>query len=215
MLQFFLQFGVSPQGTVPNWKKVTMTSNISLLFIIAAVLGGSILLVQLVIHLFGGAIGDNDLDLFEGGDADASFKILSLQGLSGFFTMFGLVGLALLWENQVAPVFAAAGGFAAGLITPWVMGRIFGWVKGLQSSGTMQMKDALGLSGTVYTRIHKHKPGKVTVVVRQRLLTLEACTDDESTLEQGDRVLVQAIEDDGSLRVSRFIHLPTSEIHPS
>jgi hypothetical protein len=192
-----------------------MTSNISLLFIIAAVLGGSILLVQLVIHLFGGAIGDNDLDLFEGGDADASFKILSLQGLSGFFTMFGLVGLALLWENHVAPVFAAAGGFAAGLITTWVMSRIFGWVKGLQSSGTMQMKDALGLSGTVYTRIQKHKPGKVTVVVRQRLLTLEACTDDETTLEQGDRVLVQAIEDDGSLRVSRVIHHPTSEIHPS
>lgn len=192
-----------------------MTSNISLLFIIAAVLGGAILLVQLVIHLFGGAIGDNDLDLFEGGDADASFKILSLQGLSGFFTMFGLVGLALLWENHVAPATAAAGGFAAGLITTWVMGRIFAWVKGLQSSGTMQMKDALGVSGTVYTRIQKHKPGKVTLVVRQRLLTLDACTEDDITLEQGDRVLVQAIEDDGSLRVSRFIHHSASDIHPT
>lgn len=192
-----------------------MTSNISLLFIIAAVLGGAILLVQLVIHLFGGAIGDNDLDLFEGGDADASFKILSLQGLSGFFTMFGLVGLALLWENHVAPLFAAAGGFAAGLITTWVMSKIFSWVKGLQSSGTMQMKDALGVSGTVYTRIQKHKPGKVTVVVRQRLLTLDACTEEESTLEQGDRVIVQAIEDDGSLRVSRFTHHSPSDIHPS
>lgn len=192
-----------------------MTSNISLLFIIAAVLGGAILLVQLVIHLFGGAIGDNDLDLFEGGDADASFKILSLQGLSGFFTMFGLVGLALLWENHVAPLFAAAGGFAAGLITTWVMSKIFNWVKGLQSSGTMQIKDALGVSGTVYTRIQKHKPGKVTIVVRQRLLTLDACTEDESTLEQGDRVIVEAIEDDGSLRVSRFAHHPPSDIHPT
>lgn len=192
-----------------------MTSNISLLFIIAAVLGGAILLVQLVIHLFGGAIGDNDLDLFEDGEADASFKILSLQGLSGFFTMFGLVGLALLWENHVAPLYAAAGGFAAGLITTWVMSKIFTWVKGLQSSGTMQMKDALGVSGTVYTRIHKHKPGKVTVVVRQRLLTLDACTEDDITLEQGDRVIVQDIEDDGSLRVSRFIHPTSSDIHPT
>ncbi|HET9236229.1 MAG TPA: hypothetical protein VFO10_03190 [Oligoflexus sp.] len=192
-----------------------MTSTISLLFIISAVLGGAILLVQLVIHLFGGAIGDNDLDLFEGGDADASFKILSLQGLSGFFTMFGLVGLALLWENHVVPAMAAAGGFAAGLLTTWVMGKIFAWVKGLQSSGTMQMKDALGVSGTVYTRIQKHKPGKVTLVVRQRLLTLDACTEDDITLEQGDRVLVQAIEDDGSLRVSPFIHHSPSDIHPS
>jgi hypothetical protein len=179
-----------------------MASNISILFIIAAVLGGAILLVQLVMYLFGGSIGDGDMDFFEGSSADASFKILSLQGLSGFFTMFGLVGLALLWESQVAPGLAAAGAFVAGFFTTWVMGRIFQWVKGLQSSGNIRLQDARGVHATVYTRIQKHKPGKVTVVIRQRLLTLDACTQDDVTFEQGDRVLVQAIEDDGSLRVS-------------
>jgi hypothetical protein len=192
-----------------------MTSNISILFMIAAILGGALVLVQLVVHLFGGTIGDNDLDLFDGGEADASFKLLSLQGLSGFFTMFGLVGLALLWESNVAPALAAGGAFAAGLITTWLMGRIFLWVKGLQSSGNLRIQDALGVSATVYTRIHKQKPGKVSVVIHQRLMTLDACTQDEVTLEQGDRVIVQAIEDDGTLRVSRAHVTEISNFNPS
>lgn len=193
-----------------------MTSSISTLFIISAILGGAILVVQLFLHLFGGPIGDGDLELFEGGEADVSFKLLSLQGLSGFFTMFGLVGLALLWESQVLPGLAVVGAFAAGVITTWVMGRIFQWVKGLQSSGNVQIKDALGLTGAVYSRIQKQKPGKVTVVIRQRLMTLDACTQDEDSLEQGDRIIVQAIEDDGTLRVSRLQAKEFSHpLHPS
>ncbi|WP_141736144.1 hypothetical protein [Oligoflexus tunisiensis] len=182
-----------------------MASGISTLFILSAVVGGVILLVQLVLHLLGGTIGGSDWDFFEVGDADASFKLLSLQGLSGFFTMFGLVGLALLRESEVAPGLAVGGALAAGAFTTWVMARIFQWVKGLQSSGNLRIKDALGISGTVYTRIQKHKPGKVTVVIRQRLLTLDACTREDETFEQGDRVIVQAIEDNGSLCVSRSL----------
>ncbi len=181
-----------------------MTSIIPILFSTAAILGGAILLIQLVVHFFGGAIGDGDLDLFEGGEADLSFKFLSLQGLSGFFTMFGLVGLALLWESQVAPGLAIAGDLFAGIITTYIMGRIFQWASRLQSSGNIHMRDAIGVSGTVYTRIQKQKPGKVTVVVAQRMMTLDACTQDNDSLEQGDRVIVQALEDDGSLLVSRF-----------
>jgi membrane protein implicated in regulation of membrane protease activity len=182
-----------------------MTFSINTLFILSAVLGGAILLIQLVLHLVGGEIGDSDWEILEGGDADASFKLLSLQGLSGFFTMFGLVGLALLRESEVAPGLAVGGGLAAGVLTTWVMARLFQWVKGLQSSGNLRIKDAIGLSGTVYTRIQKHKPGKVTVVIQQRLMTLDAITQDDVTFEQGDRVIVQAIEDDGSLCVTRSL----------
>lgn len=177
-----------------------MTSNISILFLVAAVLGGALLLVQLCLHLF----GSSDWDLFDGADADASFKLLSIQGLSAFFTMFGLVGLALLWESEVAPSLAVPGAFAAGTFTAWLMGRIFQWVKSLQSSGNLRMKDAVGVSGQVYTRIQNQKPGKVTLVIQQRLMTVDACTLDHETLEQGDRIIVQAIEDDGMLRVSRL-----------
>jgi len=182
-----------------------MTLNISMLFLIAAVLGGALLLVQLCLHLF----GNSEWDLFDGADADASFKLLSIQGLSAFFTMFGLVGLALLWESEVSPSLAIPGAFAAGTFTAWLMGRIFQWVKGLQSSGNLQMKDAVGISGQVYTRIQKEKPGKVTIVIQQRLMTIDACTLDQETLEQGERIIVQAIEDDGLLRVSR---LPSSAL---
>lgn len=181
-----------------------MTSSISILFSISAILGGAILLIQLFVHFFGGAIADGNMDLFEGGEADLSFKFLSLQGLSGFFSMFGLVGLALLSDSGVAPSLAIAGALAAGTLTTLIMARIFQWVKGLQSTGNVRMQDAIGVSGTVYTRIQKYKPGKVTVVIAQRLMTLDARTTDDDQLEQGDRVIVKAIEDDGALSVSRL-----------
>lgn len=181
-----------------------MASIIPLLFTTSAILGGAILVIQLFVHFFGGAIGDGDLDLFEGGEADVSFKFLSLQGLSGFFTMFGLVGLALLWESEVAPGLAIAGALVAGAVTTLIMARIFQWVKGLESHGNVRMHDAIGVSGTVYTRIQKQKPGKVTLVIAQRLMTLDARTEDDGSLEQGDRVIVQALDEDGSLRVSRI-----------
>ncbi|MDQ3235660.1 MAG: hypothetical protein M3Q07_27940, partial [Pseudobdellovibrionaceae bacterium] len=117
--------------------------------------------------------------------------------------------LALLWESEVVPSLAALGGFVAGTVTAWLMGRLFQWVKGLQSSGNLRMKDAVGVSGKVYTRIQNQKPGKVTLVIQQRLVTVDACTLDHETLEQGDRIIVQAIEDDGMLRVSR---LPSAEL---
>jgi membrane protein implicated in regulation of membrane protease activity len=215
LVQSFADFAVSLIGKVPKpGKRAIMTSNISFLFITSAIVGGAIVLIQLFLHLFGGPVGDSDLDLFEGGEADASFKLLSLQGLSGFFTMFGLVGLALLWESEVAPTLAVTGAFAAGLITTWIMSRIFQWVKGLQSSGNVRIQDALGVSGTVYTRIQKHKPGKVNVVIGQKLMTLDACTQDDVRLEQGDRVIVQAVEDDGTLRVAPPI-APSQALHPS
>jgi membrane protein implicated in regulation of membrane protease activity len=193
-----------------------MTSNISILFLVSAILGGAILLVQFALYLFGAASGDEGWELLEGTDADVSFKLLSIQGLSGFFTMFGLVGLALLHESEVVPALAVGGALAAGILTTWLMARIFQWVKGLQSSGNLRIQEAIGVSGTVYTRIQKHKPGKVTAIIHQKLMTLNACTQDEDTLEQGDRVIVQAIEGDGTLRVSRYqVGNPSPPAQPS
>jgi membrane protein implicated in regulation of membrane protease activity len=121
--------------------------------------------------------------------------------------------LALLHESEVVPAMAVAGALAAGLLTTWIMARIFHWVKGLQSSGNLRIQEAVGVGGTVYTRIQKQKPGKVTLIIHQKLMTLDACTQDDDTLEQGDRVIVRAIEDDGTLRVSR--HQATNNLHPA
>jgi hypothetical protein len=72
-------------------------------------------------------------------DADASFKLLSLQGLTSFFMMFGLVGLALLRAN-LHVLITIIGGMIAGLVTVAVTGLIFTQMKRLQTEGTIKIK---------------------------------------------------------------------------
>ena len=64
-------------------------------YVICAIIGGAILLLQLVLSFFAGADldvdfdGDIDIDLDHG--SDASFHWLSIQSVSAFFAMFGMV----------------------------------------------------------------------------------------------------------------------------
>ena len=67
---------------------------LEMLYVVLAVLGGLVFLVRIVLLFF---VGDGDGALDDVGvDSDAGFQLLSIQGLSGFFVMFGLVGLGLI-----------------------------------------------------------------------------------------------------------------------
>ena len=165
-------------------------------FLLATIVGGVVFAIQLVM-LFTGVAGDVDFDAdvdMGGGDvghagADVSFKVLSLQGLSAFFLMFGLVGLALHNQSKAGNGISLAGAFVAGWVSTWVIARIFRTFSRLQSSGTLDMSQAAGVSGIVYLNIEPNKPGKVTITVRGRLLTLDAISDHQITTGSPIKVL--------------------------
>jgi membrane protein implicated in regulation of membrane protease activity len=176
-------------------------------FLYCAVGGAVLFVVQIVLSLLGA--GDADADF--GPDhaatghtsADTAFKILSIQGLTAFFAMFGLVGLALLDETGTSAPLALAGGAVGGTLTTFVIARIFRAAKKLEVSGTLDMQKAVGETGTVYLRIAPDKPGKVTVSVSGRLLTLDAVCSAE-TLDTGTEIVVERVLSDGSLSVVRL-----------
>ena len=58
-------------------------------------------------------IVDGDADISHG-ETDLSFKLLSLQGLTAFFMMFGLTGLALVSGGIATPI-TILGGAVVGL----------------------------------------------------------------------------------------------------
>ena len=58
-------------------------------------------------------------------DSDIGFRMISLQGLSAFFMMFGLVGLALYRQSQVGVIISIVGAVAAGMGSVWVIGITF------------------------------------------------------------------------------------------
>jgi hypothetical protein len=176
-------------------------------FLYSAIAGGALFIVQLALS----ALGAGDADLDFGGhaeygeitghtSADTSFKLLSLQSLTAFFAMFGLVGLALHDESHVGPQLSVLGALLGGSFTTWLIARIFRAARGLEGSGTLNLQKAIGLTGTVYLGIAPGKPGKVTLTLTNRLLTLDAVSE-EQTLETGSEVRVVRVLGDGSVSV--------------
>jgi membrane-bound ClpP family serine protease len=113
--------------------------------------------------------------------------------------MFGLVGLALYHESKAGPTVSMLGAILGGALTTFLISRIFRTAKKLESSGTIKLENAVGLTGTVYLGIAPNKPGKVTLTMAGRLLTLDA-TSPES-LETGSEVRVVRVLNDGTVSV--------------
>ena len=178
-------------------------------FTVCALIGGALFVVRLVLQFVGGDSGDSDVDMdvdgdFDmdgmdgdgdvgGGDADISFRLLSFQGLTAFFMMFGLVGLALSYQSKVGSGFSIAGAVVAGLGTVWVMNCIFKAMSGLQSSGTIKMKNAIGKEGTVYLHIPDTGTGKASVSIQNQLKVYNAMSEGSEEIDTGERIKVVSI----------------------
>lgn len=179
------------------------------LFIFAAIGGGALFVIQLVLLFLGGhADVDVDSDYSATGDAghahaDVSFKALSLQGITAFFMMFGLVGWAMREDSHVGPLPSLVVAVAAGSASTWLMGRLFKSFQRLQSTGNVDMKQAQGAIGVVYLTVGKDKPGKVNVTVGSRMLTLDAITEADQTLPTGTPVVVTRVISDTTVSVER------------
>jgi hypothetical protein len=181
-----------------------------------ALAGGSLFLVRLVLQFFGGDLGGSDdaLDLAAHGahmgDSDISFKLLSLQGLTAFFMMFGLVGLALSKQSGFAEPVSVTGGILAGLFTAWVIQKVFVMMKGLQSSGNINLENAVGVEGTVYLGIPPSGTGKVEIMIQNRLRVMDAITEQAEELKTGERIKVVRIHNGNTLVVEKAA-VPTLE----
>lgn len=164
------------------------------IFLLSAILGGTLFVLWLVMQLVGGGDGDAhaefEPDLEVSGEADISFKVLSFQVIASFLTMFGLVGLAVNRESQAGPFVATLAAVAAGSATVELVRRIFGWFTRLQSSGTMRLESTIGEEGTVYLRLKPGGVGKVQMNVSGHLKVFDAQADTENVVETGQRVRV-------------------------
>ena len=175
-------------------------------FAVCAVLGGVFLAIRLLFQFIGGggdgvdgadvdvdAAVDVDVDVdgdMGSGEADISFKLLSFQGLTAFFLMFGLVGLALARQSQVAGHWAILGAVAAGLVSVGIIQYVFNSMTRLQSSGTINMQNAVGQEGDVYLTIGRAGRGKVRVSIQHHLKVYDAVADGDEEIATGQRVKV-------------------------
>ncbi|MBN1427570.1 MAG: NfeD family protein [Anaerolineae bacterium] len=192
----------------------------------AAIVGGTFFVLRTILMLVG--MGHHDFDAnFDGdidhdihfdsahgdvsdhgdtsdhSDSDFSFKFLSLQGLTAFLMMFGLVGLTLL-QSKLHIIVTLAGGCLAGVLTVRLLGLLFGQMKHLQSDGTLDIQNAVGQSGSVYLTIPGQGTGQVQVPVQGLLRIFDAASKGEQAIPTGEKITVTGVVDNNTLIVERI-----------
>jgi membrane protein implicated in regulation of membrane protease activity len=185
-------------------------SGVELFFLFCAVIGGVFVLIRFVVMMIGldhgidGNLGDGAHD-FDGhhADSDVGFKLLSLQGITSFLMMFGLVGMALYHESRVGVVFSMTGALAAGLVSVWVIAKMFSLMVRLQSSGTISIESTVGAQGKVYLTIPENGSGRVLINVHNSLREYDAVTQDKRQLATG--VPIRVVWVDGNVLVVEAI----------
>ncbi len=177
-------------------------------FAICAVAGGTVFVLRTIL-LFIGLSHDVDVDgandVHVGlNDSDVSFHFLTLHGITAFFLMFGVVGLTITKHYAISHWIALAGGVVAGLITMWLIAKIFSSMSRLQSDGTVRMKNALGQEGVVYLNIPPDGIGKVQITIQGGLKIYDARTRSQDKVKTGDRVKVLEVTPENMLIVEKL-----------
>jgi membrane protein implicated in regulation of membrane protease activity len=175
-------------------------------FVVCTVLGGGVLLLQLLLGIFGadGAhdVGHLDLehDIGHGagahdGQGGSGLNLLSVRALAAGIAFFGLAGLAAInagWPLLLVLAAAVIPGFLAMVLVAISMR----WLLGLERDLSIHVSDAIGEGGTVYIPIPgaDSGPGRVTLTLNGRTVEYTAVTRGEA-LSTGTKITVVDIRE--------------------
>jgi hypothetical protein len=186
---------------------------IEIIYWASTIIGGTLFILRVIMMFVGGGVSDETIDsaLDSGGDltagnhadADISFKLISVQGLTSFFMMFGLVGLALL-KAGLSVFITVLGGILAGLVTVAITGLIFTQMKRLQTEGTINIQNTVGTEGSVYLTIPKNGTGQVQIIAQGSLKIFEAVSNNKSVIATGEKVQVVGVAGGNTLVVEKL-----------
>ena len=102
--------------------------------------------------------GGTDIDGIDSPD-EPGLKILSFRTIVAFLAVFGWVGIELL-KLGAGSVVAIAVSIGAGIAIMLIMAFLIRELFKLQSSGNVDIKNAVGVSGTAYIPIPANRHGK-------------------------------------------------------
>lgn len=160
-----------------------------------------ILVIQMAMMLFGlGDDSDADVDdIDDVGDGDG-LALFTVKGIIAMLSITGWTGVIFLGTEMptaLSYVLAFLCGFATLIIMAYVMRAI----SGLQSSGNIEIGNAVGKVGQVYIPIKPNCAGKVNITVQGQYSEFTAISTSSETLSTGSYVRVVAVDEAGTLVV--------------
>lgn len=137
-----------------------------------------------------------------------ALKFVSLRFLSFFAAFFGLTGtvlslLGLVASQAVTAILSGGVGFALGA----AMVAATTWLQQSTADTTLRVKDYIGKTGAVLLPVVKGRTGKIRLDIGGRDIYLLATTDEDRTLDRGDRVFVISMDEGIAKVVMRFQEL--------
>ena len=129
----------------------------------------------------------------------------SLQNISAFFMMFGLIGLAMMKSSGFGAIPAVLAGIAGGVFMAWVLTKVTRSLMYLKSSGNKVITSSIGKIGTVYLSIPANGTGQVQVEVSGRLEVCDAVSADNEEIKSGTEIQVVSVKEDNVLSVTKNV----------
>ena len=176
------------------------------MFLICAVVGGTVIGLQTILMLFGLGGGD-DFDGLAEGDmeldgTESAFGFLSIRALSAFICIFGLAGwnaTAAGWGGPASIGVAVASGTAIMLVVVWILSL----QRKLYSDGNLHPEKIVGDTAKVYLRIPVSGKGKITVSIQNRSEQYDAssASDYNEAIPTGTEVRITRMITPGSFEV--------------
>jgi hypothetical protein len=218
---------------------------LDMLFLIAAVVGGTVMVCQFLLTMLG--LGDDGTDIGDGdvggdvgvdaGDFDAAgdfdgdfdidgdhhtamhhaadadidhpgstwlFQMLSFRTVVAALTFFGLGGA---WSSSSGHGAAQslAIGVLAGTAAMYGMYRLMRAIYDLQSSGNVDIRNAVGKPAKIYIPVPPvgTGKGKIQITLQGRTMEYEAVSDATETLSTGENVVVENVIGSDIVKVMR------------
>lgn len=174
------------------------------IFGVSALVGTTFFLLRVLMALVGGLfdadVDDADGSDFEPGDSEhhtlPSFKLFTLHSLSGFFMMFGFVGLACIHQLNISPTTSFMWAFLIGFAVMVLTACIFQGFLRLQGQGAVfSIEKTVGITGMVYQTIPERGQGKIHVVVNGVTRELLAQSRDQECIDSFTTVRVVRVID--------------------